>query len=147
MSLLQDQVRSLQERLEFIEDSEIFQISDSPSSFDSAHVPHQALITSSSRTPSRETKMQRNTREGISISGNVFVCQLARRDLDDLHNHSRNLATSPGVLRREGIEKSGSEEPLQSIPLPCFQERARQKSLDGGQITMLRVLGVALKAA
>ena len=43
-----------------------------------------------------------------------------------------NLATSPGVLRREGIEKSGSEELLQSIPLHCFQERARQKNLDGG---------------
>ena len=34
------------------------------------------------------------------------------------------------ILRKEGIENSGSEEPLQSIPLPCFSERARRKSLD-----------------
>ena len=33
VSVLQDQVRRLQERLEFIEDSKIFQDSDSPSSF------------------------------------------------------------------------------------------------------------------
>ena len=37
-----------------------------------------------------------------------------------------NLAASPGVLRREGIEKSGSEEPLRSIPLHCFEERERE---------------------
>ena len=132
MSLLQDQVRRLQGRLEFIEDSKIFQDPDSPSSFDSAHVPHQTLITPSSRKPSRESRMQRNTREDVSIPGNDFDCQPARRDPDDLHNNSRNLATSSGVLRREGIEKSGSEEPLQSIPMPCFQGRARQQSLDGG---------------
>ena len=127
VSLLQDQVRRLQERSEFIEDSKIFQDPDSPSSFDSAHVLHQALITSSSRKPSRESRMQRTTREDMRIPGNVFDCQPARRDPDDLHNNPSNLATSPGVLRREGIEKSGSEEPLQSILLPCFQERARQK--------------------
>ena len=65
VSLLQDQVRRLQERLEFIEDSKIFQDPDSPSSFDSAHVPYQVLITSSSIKPSRESRMQRNTREDV----------------------------------------------------------------------------------
>ena len=44
VSLLRDQVRKLQERLEFIEDSKIFQDLDSPSSFGSAHVSHQAFI-------------------------------------------------------------------------------------------------------
>ena len=68
----------------------------------------------------------------MSIPGNVFDCQPARRDLDELHNNSRNLITSVGVQRTEGIEKSGSEEPLKSIPLPCFQGRAGQTCLDGG---------------
>ena len=49
VSLLRDQVRKLQERWESIEDSKIFQDPDSPSIFGSAHVSHQALITSSSR--------------------------------------------------------------------------------------------------
>ena len=74
--------------------------------------------------------MQRNTGEDMSIPGNVFDFQSARRDPDELHNTSKNLATSSGILRREGIEKSVSEEPLQSIPLPWFQGRARQNSLD-----------------
>ena len=52
----------------------------------------------------------------MRISGNVFDCQPARRDPDELHDTSKNLATSSKVLRREGIEKSGCEEPLQSIP-------------------------------
>ena len=43
VSLSRDQIRELQERLEFIEDSKIFQDPDSPSSFGSAHVSHQAL--------------------------------------------------------------------------------------------------------
>ena len=34
------------------------------------------------------------------------------------------------VLRREGIEKRGSAEPLQSIPLPCCQEKASTYGLD-----------------
>ena len=95
---------------------------DSPSSYDSTYVPHQALTTSSSRKSSREIGMLRNAREDVSIPGNVCDCQHARRDYDELHNNSRNLA-----LRSEGIEKLESEEPLQSTPLPCFSVRARQK--------------------
>ena len=34
------------------------------------------------------------------------------------------------ILRKEGIENSGSEEPLQSIPLPCSSERAMRKRLN-----------------
>ena len=36
-----------------------------------------------------------------------MICQHARRDHDELHNDSRNLATSSAILRSEGIEKSG----------------------------------------
>ena len=61
------------------------------------YVPHQALITSSSRKPSREVGMPRNTRENMSIPGNVFDCQHARRDPEELHNYSRNLATPSGI--------------------------------------------------
>ena len=88
---------------------------DLPSSYDCTYVPHQALITSSSRMPSREVGMLRNTRENMSILGNVFDCQHARRDPDELQNDSRNLATSLAILRKEGMKNSGSEEPLQSI--------------------------------
>ena len=127
MSLLRDQARRLQERLEYIEDSKIFFDLDSPSSFYSTYVPRQALITSSSRKPSREVGILRNTQESMSIPGHVFDCQHARRDPDELHNDSRNLTTSSGIQRKEGIEKSESEEPLQSIPLPCFSGKAKQK--------------------
>ena len=82
MSLLRDQVRKLQDRLEFIEDSNIFHDPDSPSAFGSAHVSHQALITPSSRKPSRESRMQRNTREDTSIPGSVFDCQPARQGIE-----------------------------------------------------------------
>ena len=51
-------------------------------------------ITSSSRKPSRESRLQRNTREDLSIPGNVFDRQHAQRDSDELHNDSRNLAAS-----------------------------------------------------
>ena len=74
--------------------------------------------------------MQRNTREDMSIPGNVSDCQPARGVPEELHKNSRNLATPSGIQRREGIEKSGSEEPLQPIPLPCFSVRARDKSPD-----------------
>ena len=77
VNLSRDPIRKLQDRLEFIEDSEIFQDPDSPSSC--AHVSHQALIPSISKKPSRESRMPRNTREDMSIPRSVFDCQLARR--------------------------------------------------------------------
>ena len=95
VNLLRDHIRRLQERLEFIEDSKIFQDPESPSSSDSAHVPHQALITSCSGKPSRELRMRRNTRRDMSFP----------RGPDELHNTSRNLATSSGEekdLRKVG---------------------------------------------
>ena len=62
------------------------------------YVPHQALITSSSiGKPSREIGMPRNTCDNMSILGNVFDCQQARRDREELHNDSRNLTTPSGI--------------------------------------------------
>ena len=63
----------------------------------------------------------------MSIFGNVFARQHARRDPDEVQNDSRHLSTSLAILRREGIDKSGSEEPLQSILLPCFSRKAKEK--------------------
>ena len=74
--------------------------------------------------------MPRNTRKNVSIPGKVFVRQHARRDSDELRNDSRNLAISLAILRAEGIENGGSEDPLQSILLPCFSAGARRKSRD-----------------
>ena len=120
------------------------------------YVPHQALITSSSRKFSREVGMPRSTREKMSIPGNVFDRQHAQRDPDELYKYSKNwqhhqesLMISR-ILRKEGIEKNGSEEPLQSRPLPCFSVRLRRKSLDSKQVlclwlTMSWVFGLVLK--
>ena len=91
MCLLRDQARRLPELLVYIEASKIFCDLDSSGSYDSTYVPHQALITSSSRMPSRESGMLRNTREDMSILGNVFDRQRARPDPDELYNDSRNL--------------------------------------------------------
>ena len=63
----------------------------------------------------------------MSIPGHVFDCQLARRVPEELHNDSRNLVRLSAILKTEGIEKSGSEEPLQSIPLRCFSEKVKVK--------------------
>ena len=57
------------------------------------YVPHQALNTSSSRKPSREVGMPRNTRENTSIPGNVLIVNM----LDEIHNVSINLATPSGI--------------------------------------------------
>ena len=130
VSLSRDQIRKSQQRLEFVEESKIFQDPDSPSSFGSTYVPHQALVTSSSKKPSRESRMQRNTREDVSFPGSVFDCHFALRVLEESYNDSRNLAASSEIQRREGIEKSGSEEPLQPIPLLCFLAKAGEKRLD-----------------
>ena len=52
-----------------------------------------------------------------------------------LNNDSINLAISLAILRTEGIENSGSEAPLQSIPFTLLfrkskdQKSRRQKSL------------------
>ena len=143
MSLLGNQVRRLPELLVFIEDMKFFYDPDSPSSYDNTYIPRQALITSSSRKLGREIEMLWNTREDMSIPGNVFDCQNARRDPGELHNDSRNLATLLGVLRTEGIENSGSEEPLQSILLPCSSLRAKRKSLRR-QISLVSMTNHAL---
>ena len=130
-SRLRDQVRRLPELLVFFEDSKIFYDPDSPSSYDSAYVSHQALITSSSRKPSRDIGMLRNTREEMSIPGNVFECQHARRDPDELHDDSRNLATTSAILRRNWEKWK-----RRTIAIDTFSllfEKSKTKSLDGGK--------------
>ena len=62
----------------------IFCDPDSPSSYDSTYVPHQALVTSSSKEPIREVGMLRNTREYMGIIGHVFDRRHPRRDHDEI---------------------------------------------------------------
>ena len=107
------------------------------------YVPHQAVITSSSRKRSREVGLPRNTRDNMRIPGNVFDRQHARREPDELHNDSRNWAISLAILRKEGIEKSGSEEPLQSIPSPCFFSKNKEKK-SRRQISLMSVTNHAV---
>ena len=49
--------------------------------------------------------------------------------IQEIWQHHRETLMMSRILRKEGIENSGREELLQSIPLPCFSVRAR-KSLD-----------------
>ena len=77
VSLLRDQVRRLQEQLEFIKDSKEFHDPDSPSSSGSTHVPHQHRIASSSKVKSsREPGLPRDTREDTSIPGTSLIAIL-----------------------------------------------------------------------
>ena len=85
----------------------------------------------------------------MSIPGNVFDCQHARRDSDELHytNDSRNLATSSAMLNTEGIEKSDSEELLHAInTFILFLGKSKgHKCLNGGTCPMFmtnRVVGI-----
>ena len=80
--------------------------------------------------------MQRNTREDMSFPGSVFDCQPARRVPQELHTDSRNLTASSVIQRREGIGKSGSDELLQPIRLPCFSGKAKEKRLDDRNIVL-----------
>ena len=129
-SLLRDQVRRLQEQLGFLKDEKEFHDPDSSSNSCRSYVPHQPLVTSSSRRkPSRESGLLRKTREDMGIPGSVFACQHARRNPDEFFNDSGNLATSSRMNRRDGIGKSGSGEPVQAIPILCCQGRARGKDL------------------
>ena len=84
--------------------------------------------------------MPRNTRENLSIPGNVFDRQHARRVPGELHNDSRNLATSSGIQRKEGIEKNGSEEPLHLTML--FSKSEENKSRR--QISLMSMTNHAL---
>ena len=89
--------------------------------------------------------MQRNTREEMSVTGSDFECQPARRVLGESYNDSRNLAASSGFQRRDGIEKSGSEELLL-----CFLGKAKERVwtteiVSSLWLTMPRVSGLVLK--
>ena len=67
VSPLGDQVRKLQERLDFLKDVQEFH-PDASSSSGRSHVPLQPLIASSSRRkPSSESGLLRNTREEVSV--------------------------------------------------------------------------------
>ena len=105
VSLLRDQIRKLQERLEFIE---IFQDPDSPSSF--LAVPTFHIKLSSPRVPKslagdRECS---ETHERIWYSRKRFWLSTCPTSAWRNTKWFTNLATSSEIQRREGIEKSGS---------------------------------------
>ena len=88
-----DEVRRLQEQLEFIKDSKEFHDPDSPSSSGSTHVPHQHRIASSSKIkPSREPGLPRDTREDTRIPGTFLIAILPDKILT-------NKTMIPGIWR------------------------------------------------
>ena len=66
----------------------------------------------------------------MSIPGSVFDGQPARRVPEESYNGSSNSATPSGIQTKEGIEKSGSEEPLQPMPSPSFAGKTKDNNLD-----------------
>ena len=50
--------------------------------------------------------------------------------IQEIWQHRRESLMMLRILRKEGNENCGSEEPLPLIPLPCFSVRARRKRLD-----------------
>ena len=57
--------------------------------------------------------------------------------IQEIWQHRWESLTMSRILRKEGIENSGSEEPLQSIPLPCSSERAMRKRLNDKYVLLL----------
>ena len=67
----------------------------------------------------------------MSILGDVSDRQHVRREPEELHNDSRNMAIPLAILRTEGIENSGSEEPLIAIStFTLLFSKSKEKSLD-----------------
>ena len=120
----EDWNNSLRSMIRNREQSLFFYDPDLPSSYDGFTFLIKLLLPRVQESPAAKS------REHMSIPGNVFYCQHARRDPDELHNDSRNLATSLANLRTEGIDNSGSEEPLQPLHFPCSSGKAEEKSLD-----------------
>ena len=77
----------------------------------------------------------RNTRENMSIPGNVLTVNMLDEILknytiiQEFWQHHRESLMISRILRTEGIEKSGSEKPLDSILLPCSSVRTRRNVL------------------
>ena len=126
MSLLGNQIRRLQKLLVQIEDSKIFYDPDSPSSYDNT-----AFLIKLSLPRVQESLTAKleccEIHEKIRVFQETFLIVNMLDEVLMNYNDSRILATLLGILRTEGIEKSESEDPLQSTPLSCSEIRARQK--------------------
>ena len=113
-------------------------------------VPHQALLTSSSRKPSREVRMPRNTRENLSIPRTLLIFNLHDEYLSD------DIMTQIWLYHRrcweqKEVRKVGRRT-MQQILLLCFFNKSKEvKSLDDKMShsmwpTMPWVLGLVLRA-
>ena len=133
--------------------SKIFQDPDSPSSFGSAHVSHQALIPSSSKKPSRESRMQRNTREDMSIPGSVFL--IVNLPDECLENHTviqENWQHHRGFREEKELRKVVVKNHCNQCLHLAFREKPRKKvwttaSVLSLWLTMPRVSGLVPKMA
>ena len=98
-----------------------------------AHVPHQALIISNSKKAwAAKSRILQNTRENMSIPGNVFDCQHARRDAWWITQWFKKFdSTSSGdSLRREELRKVGVKNHCNQYIYLAFLEKQRKISLD-----------------
>ena len=153
-SLLRDQIRKLQQRLEFIEDTRVFQDPDSPSSFGSAHVSHQALIPSSSKKPGHESRMQRKYTRWYEFSRKRFLivnlpgeCLENDTMIQEILQHHRGF-----LQKRTNWEKWEWRAIANQYVYPVFNDNVRKMSCTTQIVlslwlTIPRVLGFVLEVA
>ena len=103
VSLLRDQIQKLQDRVEFMEDSKIFQYLYSPSSIGSAQVSHQALIPSICKKPSRESRMHRISRKRFLIGNMPDECLRNYIMIQEIWQHHRGFREEKEV-RKVGVK-------------------------------------------
>ena len=117
------QFKDFQDKVNFLSDAREFHALDSRSSSGRSHVPNQPrVVSSSTRQPSRDSGVPRNTRDDLSIRGNVCEDILAQV-------HPKEFFEIQRIWRHHL-----RGQPVTTIPIRCFQRRARCKSHEGGKV-------------
>ena len=112
----------------------VFYDPDSLSSYDIPTFLIKLSLPRVQESVAAEVGMPRNTRENMSIPGNVFLIvnmidEIVKNYtiIQEIWQHHRESLMMSRMLRKEGIEKSGSEEPLQSKPFTLLFSKSEEK--------------------
>ena len=128
VSLLRDQVRRVQEPLEFTEDSKIFYDLDSPSSYDNTTFLIKLLL------PRVPESLAANP-ECSEIHETIWVLLETFLTVNMLDEVLMNYTMIPEIWRfweQKELRKVRAKNHCNQ-PISCFSVRAREKSLDGGK--------------
>ena len=101
------QIRELQDKVYFLSHAREFHDPESGSNSGQSHVPNQhRTMSSSMRRPSCASGVPRNTRDDMSIRGNVFEDLSAQGHPKEFSKNSENLATSSSMNQKGSDGKS-----------------------------------------